>query len=44
MKGRTTWYETADQMQTDLEMYLHHYNDERPHQGRVPVICESDAA
>lgn len=35
VKGRTTWYETVDQMQSDLETYLHHYNYERPHQGRM---------
>lgn len=35
VKGRTTWYETVDQMQADLEIYLHHYNHERPHQGRM---------
>lgn len=35
VKGRTTWYETVDQMQTDLLAYLHHYNHERPHQGRM---------
>ncbi|WP_341643720.1 IS481 family transposase [Thauera sp. SDU_THAU2] len=33
--GRTTWYESVDQMQEDLERYLHHYNHERPHQGRM---------
>lgn len=33
--GRTTWYESVEQMQGDLEKYLHHYNHERPHQGRM---------
>lgn len=33
--GRTTGYESVDQMQEDLERYLHHYNHERPHQGRM---------
>src|SRR5690606_18225705 len=28
--GRTTWYESVEQMQGDLEKYLHHYNHERP--------------
>ncbi|CAJ1788984.1 IS481 family transposase ISAs19 [Aeromonas dhakensis] len=31
IKGRTTWYESVEQMQTDLE----HYNTQRPHQGRM---------
>ena len=26
IKGRTTWYETVEQMQTDLESYFDHYN------------------
>lgn len=33
--GRTTWYESIDQMQGDFDAYLHHYNYERPHQGRM---------
>lgn len=33
--GRTTWYESVEQMQGDLDRYLHHYNHERPHQGRM---------
>jgi len=33
--GRTTWYESVEQMQEDLDRYLHHYNHERPHQGRM---------
>lgn len=32
--GRTKWYEAIDEMQADLDQYLHHYNHERPHQGR----------
>lgn len=32
--GRTKWYETVDEMQQDLETYLKHYNQKRPHQGR----------
>ncbi len=32
--GRTKWYESLEQMQTDLDAYLQQYNHERPHQGR----------
>jgi transposase InsO family protein len=35
VKGRTTWYESVEQMQVDLDAYWHHYNHERPHQGRM---------
>ena len=35
IKGRTTWYESVEQMQTDLGSYLEHYNTQRPHQGRM---------
>lgn len=35
VKGRTTWYESVEQMQTDLDEYLHYYNQERAHQGRM---------
>ncbi len=35
IKGRTTWYESVEQMQTDLDSYQEHYNTERPHQGRM---------
>lgn len=31
--GRTKWYECIEEMQKDLETYLHHYNNERTHQG-----------
>ncbi len=34
VKGRTKWYETVEEMQKDLEVYLEHYNRKRPHQGR----------
>ena len=34
MKGRTTWYETLEEMQKDLDEYLKHYNTQRPHRGR----------
>lgn len=33
--GRSKWYETVGQMQTDLDAYLKHYNEKRPHQGRM---------
>ena len=32
--GRKKWYESIDEMQKDLEKYLHNYNHERAHQGR----------
>lgn len=32
--GRTKFYETVEEMQTDLEAYLKTYNERRPHQGR----------
>ncbi|CAH2031320.1 IS481 family transposase [Trichlorobacter ammonificans] len=32
--GRTKWYESLDEMQTDLDTYLKTYNYDRPHQGR----------
>lgn len=35
IKGRTTSYELMEQMQTDLDSYLEHYNTQRPHQGRM---------
>lgn len=34
IKGRTKFYEAVDEMQLDLDGYLIHYNQERPHQGR----------
>ena len=34
MKGRTTWYESVEEMQTDLDAYLETYNRNRPHRGR----------
>ena len=30
---RTTFYETVDALQSDLDAWLKHYNTERPHQG-----------
>ena len=34
IKGREKWYESVEQMQTDLDAFLVHYNQKRPHQGR----------
>jgi transposase InsO family protein len=34
IKGRTTWYESVQHMQDDLDVYLDFYNSKRPHQGR----------
>jgi len=34
IKGRERWYESIEEMQTDLDSYLKHYNQERTHQGR----------
>ena len=34
IKGRTTWYETVEEMQKDLDAYLESYNRRRPHQDR----------
>lgn len=34
VKGRTTWYESVDEMQTDLDTYLETCNRNRPHHGR----------
>ena len=35
VKGRTTWYESGEQMQADLDEYLRYYNHDRAHQGRM---------
>ena len=32
--GRTTFYESVDQMQNDLDVYLNYYNTQRARQGR----------
>ena len=32
--GRKKFYESIDEMQKDLDLYLNQYNTERPHQGR----------
>jgi len=34
IQGRLKWYESVEEMQTDLDGYFRHYNLERPHQGR----------
>ena len=34
MNGCTTWYETVEEMQKDLDMYVETYNQRRPHRGR----------
>jgi len=34
IQGRQKWYESVEEMQTDLDGYFRHYNHERPHQGR----------
>ena len=34
IKGRTTWYESVEEMQKDLDGYLETYNTRRPHRGR----------
>lgn len=32
--GRTKWYESLEEMQKDLQVFLKDYNEKRPHQGR----------
>jgi transposase InsO family protein len=34
VEGRRTWFETIDEMQKALDLYLKSYNNDRPHQGR----------
>ena len=34
IQGRAKWYESVEQMQADLDVYLVKYNTQRPHQGR----------
>ena len=34
VKGRTTWYESVDEMQADLDAYIETSNRNRPHRGR----------
>ena len=31
--GRDTWYETVDDMQKDLDVFLVEYDEKRPNQG-----------
>lgn len=46
--GRSTWYESVDQLQIDLDTYLERYNLRRSHQGyrlagRTPAQAMADA-
>jgi transposase InsO family protein len=46
--GRSTWYESVDQLQADLDTYLERYNLRRSHQGyrlvgRTPAQAMADA-
>ena len=34
IRGRTTWYETPEEIQKDLDGYLETYDTRRPHCGR----------
>jgi hypothetical protein len=34
IQGRIKFYESLEEMQSDLDLYMHKYNYERPHQGR----------
>jgi transposase InsO family protein len=34
IQGRIKFYESLEEMQNDLDLYLHKYNYERAHQGR----------
>ena len=34
VEGRETWFETIEEMQTVLDVYMASYNTKRPHQGR----------
>ena len=47
--GRSTWYESVEQLQADLDRYLERYNLRRSHQGyrlagRTPAQAFADAA
>ena len=33
VSGRTTWFESIEQIQTDLDKFITYYNLERSHQG-----------
>jgi transposase InsO family protein len=46
--GRTTWYESVEQLQADLDRFLERYNLRRSHQGyrlggRTPAQAFADA-
>ena len=48
IKGREKWYETVEEMQADLDEFLHFYNHKRSHQGyrlkgRTPIQALKDA-
>ncbi len=32
--GRSKWYDSIGEIQKDLDAYLEHYNQKRPHQGQ----------
>jgi len=34
IKGREKWYESVNEIQEDLDLFLKQYNYERTHQGR----------
>ena len=47
--GRTTWYESVEQLQADLDRFLGRYNLGRSHQGyrlggRTPAQAFADAS
>ena len=47
VEGRRTWFETIDEMQTVLDLYIVEYNTKRPHQGRgmngrTPIAAFTD--
>jgi len=48
IKGREKWYETVEEMQADLDEFLHFYNHKRSHQGyrlkgRTPIQALKEA-
>ena len=48
IKGRQKWYETVEEMQADLDEFLHFYNHKRSHQGyqlkgRTPIQALKEA-
>lgn len=34
IKGREKWFESVEEMQSDLDAFMELYNTKRPHQGR----------